>query len=290
MFLFGALVLVLVGVFPCSALAAPSDASVQAAERLREVAGTNESVTFWSGGTAASPAYTWAFSGQELSREQAASLTSLDLGITVTALDTDGSDGPDTLILDFSHEGPLPAPALVSVAIPEAPGMKADLALFAYDGQRASFTEAQQTVQTQGGYVSFTLTHCSLWALSTLDLATLPSPLQVAAGSVPTPGNVSVADGVSTAGSVPSTGTVPVPGTALEQTASAVPSFILVTASLIALGVVFATCALRYRRRRELAAMQQGWVASKLDFEDIPSLDELMDMEEPREDRSGLRI
>jgi hypothetical protein len=272
-----ALALALAGACPCPALAAPSDASVQAAERLREVAGTDESVTFWSGGTAASPAYTWSFSGRELSREQAASLASLDLGIAVSSFDADGSGGPDTLLLDFSHEGPLPAPALVSVAVPEALGTGAGLALFAYDEQKASFTEAQQAVQTQGGYASFALTHCSLWALSALDLAALPAPVQAGAGGVPAPGSVPAADGV------------PAPGAALEQPAFSVPPSALVTVPLAALGVVLITCVLRHRRRRELAAMQQGWAASGLGFEGIPSLDEPMDIEEPREGRSGPR-
>jgi hypothetical protein len=259
-----ALALALAAVPSRTAHALSSDASVQAAERLREVAGSGEDVTFWSGGTPERPAYTWTFSGRELPREQAASLTSLDLGIATATDDADGNGTPDTLVLDFSHEGPLPAPALIAVAVPSGLEAEGGYALFSFDGQTGAFTEAQGGLVPVDGYVSFYLTHCSRWALSGIDLSApvkAPLPAPAAAGAF---------------------GTVPLEAPPGQAPAPFPAARTLLPAALcLGAAALAAALAVRHRRRRELAAMQQGWAVPALAFEDIPSIGELLDIEEP---------
>jgi hypothetical protein len=268
-----AVALALFFVCPQFALAA-SDAAVQVAERLRAIAGTAESVTFWSGGTAERPEYTWTFSGQDIAREQAASLVSLDLGISVSAEDADNTGAPDTLALDFAHDGALPAPALVSVALPEDFDAAGSLALFSFDEQTGAYTELQRGFPVEDGYVSFYLTYCSRLTLSTVDLA-LPASQRTE----------------SPAGS---TDALPTSSTEIEPTASpeaasadqqsaflGIPLPVLIVAPLLVVSAFVAILVVRRRRRAELAIMQQGWNTSELVFEDIPSIDELLDIEEP---------
>ncbi|MDR1082762.1 MAG: hypothetical protein LBL27_02705 [Coriobacteriales bacterium] len=260
----------------CPQLAlASTDASIQAAERLRTIAGTTESVTFWSGGTAERPEYTWTFMGQELPKEQAAALTSLDLEIALTADDANGDGAFDTLMLDFAHEGLLPAPALISVIMPDGLDGKGGLTLFTFDERTASFTENQRGLVAADGYVSFHLTHCSRWALSTVDL-TLPASQRLGDTAAPEAAAVTPTEATPTA-SAPQ-------AAASQQTfpfGLPVPALIAIPA--LAVSALVVILVIRHRRRVELAAMQQGWNTSELVFEDIPSIDELVDIEEPVE-------
>jgi hypothetical protein len=299
------------------AFAAPSDASATVAERLREVAGSTESVTFWSGGTAERPAYTWTFEGRELSREQLGSLDALDLGITSTTEDADGSGTADTLVLGFSHEGALPAPARISLAVPEGleglggrgdlegrgdTGGGSGLGLFAYDGQRGSFTGIESDLPVEDGYVSFTLTHCSVWALSTIDLSAsgaasaaggasgAASAVGEAAGAADVAaGAASGADaGADGTSSTSSSAAAALATVSAEGTTVGLPAFLsaapvlLLSVLVIGAGGLVAALVRGRMRRRELAAMQQGWGVSSVVFEDIPSIDELSEIEEPR--------
>jgi hypothetical protein len=257
-----------------SALDAPDDAPAQAADDLRAVAGTDETVIFWNGGTAGQPGYTWIFNGLDISKQEAARLTSLDLGIVLTVGDADGSGAPDTLMLAFSHEGELPLPARLSVALP-ANFEGTSLSLFSFDERSGAYGLEAFELAVQDGSVSFKVTGTHARALSSLDLtaktgAIAPMPLEAGApgGNEPVPAVTPVpAAGQGTAPFLPPT---------LESIMMALAA---ACALAVVLDIVFD---LRHRYRAAIAATQRGWPASTFALEDIPSLDELMtEAEEP---------
>jgi hypothetical protein len=268
-------VLALVFVHP--ALAAQSDAAIQAADRLRAIAGTDETVTFWNGGTKERPSYTWTFNGRDLSKQQAAALTSLDLEVALSAGDADDSGMPDTLILAFSHEGELPLPAQLSVLLPtNLEGSR--LSLFYFDERNGVFTREIHELAVEDGYATFAIRSVYPRVLSTIDLtlwtgAITPVPLETEAFDEP----------VSTL----ELEEVPVPTTEQNDalfSAFSLPVPLLIALSLSVACVLAIALVVHFRRRTAIAVMQKGWRESEVTFEEIPSLDELIEVEEPRED------
>jgi hypothetical protein len=273
------LAFVLMLCFARPAFPAPSDAATQAADRLRAVAGTDETVTFWSGDTAERPDYTWTFNGRDISKAQAASLTSLDLDIVLSAEDADGSGTPDTLILAFSYEGELPLPARISVAVPD--NFDANrLSLFAFDEQNGTFDREMDGLVVQDGYVTFSAMRMHTRALSSADLTTQ-------AGAIPPMplSSESSDSGEPEPASTPETASASIiePDSPLASAFSP-PAPLLIALGLVVVCVLAAILIVRYRRRAAIAAMQEGWQASEVAFEDIPSLDELIEVEEPSRD------
>jgi len=263
-----------------SALDAPDDAPAQAADDLRAVAGTDETVIFLSGGTAEKLGYSWAFNGLDISEQDAARLTSLDLGIVLTVGDADGSGAPDTLMLAFSHEGELPLPARLSVALP-ANFEGTSLSLFSFDERSGAYGLEAFELAVQDGSVSFKVTSTHARALSSLDLtaktgAIAPMPLGAAAPGGPGP--------------APAATPVPAAGQGDAPFSPSLPLSILVglaaaSALAVVLDIIFD---LRHRYRAAIAATQRGWPASTFALEDIPSLDELMtEAEEPPDEPTG---
>jgi hypothetical protein len=261
----------------------PSDAAVEVVERLRAVAGSDESVTFWSGGTAEHPTYTWTFSGQELSHEQMASLSALELGIVLSEGDADGDGVPETLMLNFAHEGALPAPALITIAVPEEIGAAAALSPYRFSAQAAGYLKCPWEISAGEGLVSFSLSSCSELALSAVDLSAYSAavlPLSSGAAAfldTPTGQEQYLSAAQSATG-------IEAWGVSLGQSVSALLSpTLLIGLGALVLGALLAFGVLRHRRKAQVAAMQQGWAASTLAFEDIPSLEELIEVEEPCE-------
>jgi hypothetical protein len=280
--------------FACPALAAPSDAATQAADRLRVIAGTDESVTFWTGGTKERPDYTWTFRGQDISKREAESLTSLDLDIALSAGDADDSGTPDTLVLAFSHEGELPLPAQISVLLP-VDFEKSNMSLFYFDDRSGAFFPEISELTAVDGYVTFGVRAAYPRAISTIDLAMwtgtiAPVPLERGTPDELAPTPDSAADPATDPATGPATEfeETPTPtadtaepgSAAFDMSSLPIPLF-------IALGfAVVCVCAIalvvHYRRRASIAAMQKGWQPSELVFEDIPSLDDPIEVEEPR--------
>jgi hypothetical protein len=276
-----ALIFMLTLGFACPAFGATPDVAAQAAERLRAVAGTSESVTFWSGTAAEHPSYTWTFEGHDLSREQAMSLTSLELGITVTATDTDGSGAPDALILSFASKEPLLSPATVAVALPEGFESTGNLSLFGLDATGSVLSELQRGLTVNAGYASFVIINRSTLALSAKDLGLLASSVSsVGEDEAGFDAGATSPDTERTTHIEPS---VLPSGSSVGQLSALSPS-VLISITVVLLGALLAALYVHRRRRAELAVMQKSWQSSELVFEDIPSLGELMDIEieEPR--------
>lgn len=241
------------------AWAAPSDSSADVVNRLREIAGTDQQVTFAYGGTPDRPAYTWVFNGLDLPREQAANLKNLDLGIDVATEDTNGDGTEDALVLDFAHEGDLPIPAVVTVLVPSTFELtEAELALFLFDDTTGDFEQIQKGLTVTGGYVAFSLTHCSKWAVSFLDLTASAMPMPVLAPSL-----------------AAATPTLDAPAIQGIDLAFVTPWLVL--AALFCACLIVTVMVKHSRRKAEAEIMERSWRSDMRVLRSIPSLDELMD-------------
>ena len=152
--------------------------SQTAAEELAKVAGTEGTVTFWSGGTLDAPDISWTFKGTDLSEDA-------DLEIDPTVKITPKGEGEvaallsevdKAIVMDFAHSGDLPAPAEVYL---RASGTYEDgqkVNLYSYDENAKKFVLEQEDIEVSSGYAVFTLDHCSIWAISQEDLASLEMP------------------------------------------------------------------------------------------------------------------
>ncbi|MDR2108570.1 MAG: hypothetical protein LBP28_03805, partial [Coriobacteriales bacterium] len=172
----------------------PMRAGTDAAAKLSFVAGTDEEMTLWYGGTVDHPDYSWTFQGAALDSTALATAGELDLGITVSARGTglvasllEGSD--KTLVLDFAHFGSLPAPAVIYVAAPAYLREGQALSLYLYDEQAGTFVKRLDGLSVESGYIAFEIDHCSTWAvsaddLSALSVAALPDALNPVGGGV----------------------------------------------------------------------------------------------------------
>jgi hypothetical protein len=251
----------------------------QVSERLAAIAGRDETISFEATDTDSSFTCTWIFNGLDIAPEQMRSTSSLDLGIDIRPKGIVGH-ATDSLVLDFAHEGALPAPAILSVALPPSLVPAESLSLYAFDERAQRYVLLQGDLVSTGGLVSFSITHCSALVLSVADLAALGE------GVGPLPLDVDASD-------VPATG-VAVAGVASSDARDESFSFSVFSWQVyVVLGFVTAVAITlfvlrRYRRARESAVMQQGWVTdsglSAIDFSSMPSFDDPIEggIEEPK--------
>jgi hypothetical protein len=171
----------------------PLRADTDVIAKLREVAGTNERLTFWYGGTIDRPDYSWTFSGEALSNSVLDTFDALDLMISVSErgnglVATLLKGTSKTLVLDFAFEGTLPAPATLYVAAQAGMAPEDALDLYIYDAQANGFRHVLKGLAVQSGYIAFEIDHCSIWAISAENLARVASaepPVPESAGQAP---------------------------------------------------------------------------------------------------------
>lgn len=149
-----------------------------AAEELGKIVGTNGTVTFWSGGTLGSPAISWTFKGEDIAED--ADLN-IDPTVTVSKRGTGDvsklmADVDKAIVMDFAHSGDLPAPAEVFVRASDVFSDGDELSLFTYNEDSQKFERVEDGVKAADGYATFTIDHCSVWALSEDDLTKLEMP------------------------------------------------------------------------------------------------------------------
>lgn len=142
---------------------------------LSKVVGTDGTVTFWSGGTMDTPAFSWTFKGKDLSAD--ADLA-IDPRVDVSKKGTGDvakllKDVKKSVVMDFKHEGKLPAPAEVYARVSGVFEDGAKIKLFSWDAKAGTFKQEQQDIEVKDGYAVFTIDHCSTWALSDEDLSAL---------------------------------------------------------------------------------------------------------------------
>ena len=149
-----------------------------AAEELGKIVGTNGTVTFWSGGTLGSPAISWTFKGEDIAED--ADLN-IDPTVTVSKRGTGDvsklmADVDKAIVMDFAHSGDLPAPAEVFVRASDVFSDGDELSLFTFNEDSQKFERVQDGVKVEDGYATFSIEHCSVWALSQDDLSKLEMP------------------------------------------------------------------------------------------------------------------
>lgn len=146
-----------------------------AGEKLKEIAGTEGTCTFWSGGTLDSPSISWTFKGTDLDPD--ADL-SFDPTVTVSKKGSGQiselmADVKNAIVLEFAHSGALPAKAEMYV---RASGVYEDgqkVSLYLYNEDTGTFELVQEDIKVVDGYLVFSMDHCSVWALSDEDLSAL---------------------------------------------------------------------------------------------------------------------
>jgi hypothetical protein len=156
----------------------PLRTGTDVAEKLLSIAGTDEEMTFWYGGTRDRPDYSWTFGGSALDGNALVPAEGLDLRIDLSANGTGLvarllEDSDRTLLLDCAHSGPLPAPATLYVAAPAYLNEGQALSLYAYDEQAGAFVRRLDGLRVTDAYIAFEIDHCSTLALSADDLTTL---------------------------------------------------------------------------------------------------------------------
>lgn len=153
--------------------------AASAAEELKKVAGTEGTVTFWSGGTLDAPSISWTFKGSDLSAD--ADLN-IDPTVQVSRKGTDDvatllTDVKSAIVMDFAHSGKLPATAEVYV---RASGVYEDgskVNLYTYNEDERKFELVQEDIEVKDGYAVYSIDHCSTWALSDEDLTACEFPV-----------------------------------------------------------------------------------------------------------------
>ncbi len=148
--------------------------SLDTASYLSRIAGTNDQVVFWSGAAYETPAYSWTFTGDAVDANS--SYLSFDPTITVSSLGTGEvanilMQAQDGVVLEFSHTGWLPGEASVYVRVDDVYVDGTKLNLYSYSDSAKSFGLASENLTVAGGYTSFSIDHCSSWAVSMDDLS-----------------------------------------------------------------------------------------------------------------------
>lgn len=178
------------------------------AEELGRIAGTGDQAVFWSGPSSDKPIWSWTFRGEDVSAEGASQ--PFDPTITVSKLGTGDvsnimSQAKDGLVLDFAHDGMLPGKASIYVKVDGTFPDGSSVGLYLFSDAERRFERVQDGVSVADGYASFTIDHCSTWALSTDDLT------GYAVEETNTPGAIAADSSASIAADEPS---VPVAGIA----------------------------------------------------------------------------
>lgn len=156
-------------------IVAEATTAEDASAKLAEIAGTEGTVTFWSGGTMDSPDISMSFKGADL---DPADDLSFDPNVTVSKTGSGVvsellADVDDALVMDFAFSGDLPAPAEVYLRTSELFEDGTAVNLYTFNEDTHKFELAQEGIEIVGGYAVFTIDHCSTWAVSTSDLAAL---------------------------------------------------------------------------------------------------------------------
>lgn len=159
--------------------------SATAAEELGKVVGTKGTVTFWSGGTLGSPSISWTFKGEDIA--EGVDLN-IDPTVTVSKHGTGDvskllADVDKAIVMDFAHSGSLPAKAEVFVRASDMFSDGDELGLYTYNEQTKKFERVQDGVKVADGYATFSIDHCSVWALSKDDLSALEMPASASSDS-----------------------------------------------------------------------------------------------------------
>ena len=238
-----------------------SDAGTVARDQLVEAARKGESVTFWVGGTAERPDYTWTFDGLLLTPAQAQRLAPLELNITLTEKSLSG-DITDTLTLDFAWQGVLPIPADIAIRLPVAMADANSLSLYGLD-TTGVYELRNSMIHVEDGYAFFVVEEGEPLALSSRDLEGLRPELILES---------QLAEQANQTGTADESAARPDDqdyGFDSEWFASILPWIIAAVLAVILIVVIVAVI-IRQRNQRAAEEMNESF------FKDIPSIDVLV--------------
>lgn len=207
-----------------------------AAEELGKIVGTKGTVTFWSGGTLGSPAISWTFKGENIA--EGADLN-IDPTVSVSKHGTGDvskllADVDKSIVMDFAHSGALPASAEVFVRASDVFADGDELNLFTYNEDSKKFERVQDGVKVADGYATFSIDHCSVWALSKDDLTKLEMP----------------ADGVSDSDKAA------IDATQVNMHAESGTPYVIAVAVVVAIAVVAVIAVVVVRRKKAAVALE----------------------------------
>lgn len=117
--------------------------------------------------------YGWTFRHDQISQEKLAEFEKLDLGISFNTEKKQEIEAithnTDSLYLNFSHHGELPAPATIKTYVGDQYPDGAVVHLYYYNEEtnKVEAINGSGGLVVSGGYVTYTITHCSIYFLST---------------------------------------------------------------------------------------------------------------------------
>jgi hypothetical protein len=298
--------MLLIAQSPAPALADVRDVPAEVASELAEVAGTNEQARLAFGGTPERPEIIWTFEGRALDALAVATYGNVNLGVRLSLEDLGASstgqvdDGErvqiattdmlasdtatqESVVMNFEASGMLPAPATVSLIVPDFLASTA-LSLYALDASSGTYNLMQSGLRAVDGYVGFMLSELSPLVLSVGLPHTLPAAFvgQLQGGGRQVIGAAQTQvdgrqDAAPTGAAQPQTY-----GIAGGDATEASPFFS--TALFVLFGIIavaIAVAALLLNRRHEMrmayvSSMQLSWTAGGFSLEDLPGIEDLM--------------
>ena len=123
--------------------------------------------------------YSWTFNEKELVNSKAdISDVNLSLNVSSIANNTEimdklkEKDNTQSLVVDFSHEGILPAQAQIKIYVADQPGVKAGSHVYLYHynteaGKLETLPFGYHAIVDEDGYITFTILHCSDYVIYT---------------------------------------------------------------------------------------------------------------------------
>lgn len=148
--------------------------SCDARAALASLAGVDGDVTFWQGDTYYHPAYSLTFAGSSYEADEVFGF-SPELEVLTEAsgsLNQPLSGLSEFVVVDFAHQGALPAPATVYVEADKVFAGEQDIALFSYDEAAKEFVREDAPARMSGGYATFSVQEGKTYVVSSRDLTT----------------------------------------------------------------------------------------------------------------------
>ena len=124
------------------------------------------SVTFQKLDSSHKVLYSWTFLGQDISEPQSFNM-GIELSDEPRVLKSDAAQLKNPLYLSFAHEGGLPGTAKVYISVGDSYPDGEKLFLYYMDADKKKLELMDDSIVVTGGYASFSMVHCSDYALTT---------------------------------------------------------------------------------------------------------------------------
>ena len=204
-----------------------------------------DQLIMWAGPSSTAPDYSWTYTKADVDVDSA--YVEYDPEVDISSLGTGNvanimEQSAGGMVLAFAHSGNLPGTATIYA---NADGYFADgseVGLYCFDEDEKRFELVEEGVEVVDGYVSFSIDHCSTWALSADDL----TAYEVQEANTPGAAASSAASGEGADGG-----------------GSGIAAVVLALAALVIIAAAVAAIVLRRRRGRAASAASQGTEAEE---------------------------